>query len=119
MGVPFSELGAGEVSWFPNQRGRGISRGTNMAEPDDMETLNLATINNHSWNGIEYIRIGVVPEDAAGPDGTVSFQLVHFSTDYKCTALQANLTKAEIDIVIAGLQAARERMEAERIEFPK
>ena len=98
---------------FPNQAGRDISRGINMAEPDDMETLNLATLNIHSWNEIEYVRIGVIPQDAAGPDGTVSFQLVQFGENFKggCKALQANLTRVKIDIVIDGLIKARERMD--------
>ncbi len=87
-------------------------RGVNMAEPDDIESLNLATVHVHLWNKIEYVRIGIIPDDAAGPDGTVSFQLVQFPEGYKegCTALQANLTRAEIDIVIEGLQEARKRM---------
>lgn len=87
-------------------------RGTNMAEPGDIESLNLATIHIHSWNEIEYVRIGIIPKDAAGPDGTVSFQLVQFPEGYKgdTKSLQANLTRAEIDIVIEGLQEARKRM---------
>ena len=95
-------------------------KGVNLAEPDDIETLNLATISIHSWNDTEYVRIGVIPEDAAGPDGTISFQLVQFHNNAgnlrergmsTAKSLQANLTKPEIDIVIDGLQKAKERFD--------
>lgn len=91
-----------------------IERGVNLKEPGDIETLNLATLDCHSWNDIEYVRIGVLEEDARGPNGTVSFQLVQFDRDHIAGAksLQANLTLAEIDIVIEGLQEAKRRMEA-------
>lgn len=87
-------------------------KGVNLAEPGDVESLDLATIHVHSWNEIEYVRIGIIPEDAAGPDGTISFAMVQFPEGYKggCKSLQANLTRAEIDIVIEGLQEARKRM---------
>lgn len=89
-----------------------IERGVNLAEPSDIETLNLATINVHEWNEIEYVRIGCLAQDMTGPDGTVSFQLVQFrAEDMHCKALQANLTYAEIDIVIDALGEAKKRME--------
>lgn len=52
-------------------------------------------------------------EDASGPNGTVSFQLVQFLGESGgAKSLQANLSAAEIDIVIDGLQKAKERMKA-------
>lgn len=88
-----------------------IEKGVNLAEPSDIETLNLATINVHEWNEIEYVRIGCLAQDMTGPDGTVSFQLVQFGPKYIVKALQANLTYAEIDLVIAGLEEAKKKME--------
>lgn len=88
-----------------------IEKGVNLAEPSDIETLNLATIDVHSWNSIEYVRIGVLQKDASGPNGTVSFTLVQFDSKHLAKALQANLTYAEIDIVIDALEEAKKRME--------
>lgn len=89
-----------------------IQKGVNLAEPSDIETLNLATIRVHDWNDIEYVRIGCLAQDMSGPDGTVSFQLVQFSKKkYTVKSLQANLTYDEIDVVIAGLEEAKKRME--------
>ncbi|KKM88336.1 hypothetical protein LCGC14_1259800 [marine sediment metagenome] len=92
-----------------------MPKGVNSAEPESIETLDLETINVHDWNRIEYVRLGVLPEDAAGPNGTVSFQLVQFpKIKHGVKSLQANLTYDEIDIVIDGLQKAKERMDALR-----
>ena len=94
-----------------------MPKGVNSAEPESIETLDLETINVHDWNRIEYVRLGVIPEDAAGPNGTVSFQLVQFRKrkNPRCAlSMQANLTYDEIDIVIDGLQKAKERMDALR-----
>ena len=54
--------------------------------PEGCETLDLETSFRHAYNSVEYVRIGVLPEDAIGEQGTISFQLVHFSVDWKCTA---------------------------------
>jgi hypothetical protein len=81
-------------------------------EPADCETLNLEPAFRHNHNRQEYVRIGILPKDAAGENGTISFELVQFGTDYQCKMLQACLTGAEIDLVIAGLQAVKERMQA-------
>ncbi len=81
-------------------------------EPDSIETLDLQPAYSHEWNEWEYVRIAVLPEDAAGPEGTCSFQLVQFSrAPITCKALQACLTISEIDMVIAGLTRAKTRME--------
>ena len=95
-----------------------MPKGVNSAEPETIETLDLETVSVHDWNRIEYVRLGVLPEDAAGPNGTVSFQLVQFGKEYRdrVKSLQANLTYDEIDIVIDGLQKAKKRMEALRGE---
>ena len=87
-----------------------ITRSVNLAEPDDIETLNMATAYIHRWNDIEYVRIGVLSGDASGQDGTISFQLVQFNKDQQCKALQANLDFSEIGVVIEGLEEARTRM---------
>ena len=91
-----------------------IESSVNHAEPDDMETLNMCTAFVHDWNTIEYVRVGVLEKDAAGDDGTISFQLVQFSKESKCKVLQANLSMAEIDVVIDGLNKAKTRMKALR-----
>lgn len=88
-----------------------IQRGINLSEPSDIETLNLATIHKHVWNDMEYVRIGCLAQDMTGPDGTVSLQLVQYGRKYTVKALQANLTYAEIDVVIDGLEEAKKRME--------
>ena len=82
-------------------------------EPAGIETLDLEPAHIHSWNEKEYVRIGVVPEDASLPNGTISLLLVQFDKDrIQCKACQAMLTAAEIDLVVAGLQEARRRMAA-------
>jgi hypothetical protein len=62
----------------------------------------------------EYVRIGVLEEDAGGPDGTVSLVIAQFykpGAEYKMLeVVQANLTESEIDQVIAGLQEAKRQM---------
>ena len=83
----------------------------NHAEPDDMETLNMYTAHIHPWNSVEYVRIAVLPKDASGLNGTISLVLVQFHKDGKCKHAQAMLDKQEIDVVIKGLQDAKERME--------
>jgi len=83
----------------------------NHAEPDDLETLNMCTAHIHPWNSVEYVRIGVLPKDASGPNGTISFVLVQFNKDGSCKDAQAMLNKQEIGVVIKGLQDAKERME--------
>ena len=83
----------------------------NHAEPNDLETLNMCTAHIHTWNSVEYVRIAVLPEDASGPNGTISFVLVQFHKNGECKDAQAMLTKQEIDVVIKGLQDAKERME--------
>lgn len=83
----------------------------NLSEPGDIETLNMCTAHIHTWNSVEYVRIAVLPKDASGPNGTISFVLVQFHKDGKCKHAQANLNKQEIDVVIEGLQDAKERME--------
>lgn len=88
-----------------------MEKGVNLAEPTDIETLNLATIHVHKWNDIEYVRIGCLAQDMTGPDGTVSFSLVQFNQKQIVKALQANLTYAEIDVVIDGLKEAKIKME--------
>lgn len=87
-----------------------MEQGINLAEPDDIETLNLATKYIHGYNATEYVRIGVLEENASGSDGTVSFVLVQFDMKMRCKTLQANLSLGEIDIVIGGLQEAKKRM---------
>lgn len=91
-----------------------IMRGVNLAEPDDIETLNLATVGIHKWNTIEYVRIGVLEKDAKGPGGTISLALVQYGLEHEggVKVLQANLQMREIVLLIAGLQKAKERMEA-------
>ena len=89
-----------------------IEPSVNHAEPDDMETLNMCTAFTHDWNTIEYVRVGVLEQDATGDDGTISFQLVQFNKDSKCKVLQTNLSVAEIDVVIEGLDEAKKRMAA-------
>ncbi len=81
---------------------------------EGIETLDLAIQRIHSWNEKEYLRIGVLPEDARGPNGVISLLIVQFSIDKQstCTALQACLSTDEIDQVIAGLQEAKKRKEA-------
>ena len=81
-------------------------------EPASNETLNLEPGYRHGWNNKEYVRIGVISKDARGPNGTISFQLVQYNTDWKCEILQACLTASDIDLVIQGLQDAKTRMQA-------
>lgn len=83
----------------------------NHTEPNDLETLNMYTAYIHPRNSVEYVRIAVLPKDASGPNGTISFVLVQFNKGGKCKVAQANLNKQEIDVVIKGLQDAKERME--------
>jgi len=87
-----------------------MEKSVDLSEPGDLESLNMATAHIHSWNREEYVRIGIIPEDADGPNGTVSFQLVQFNKQSRCKSLQANLSRQEIDVVIKGLQEAKERM---------
>ena len=82
----------------------------NHTEPDTIETLDLETAYFHPYNAVEYVRIGVIQEEAIGEKGVISLMLVQFSGDWKCKDLQASLTEIEIDLVIAGLQEAKRRM---------
>jgi hypothetical protein len=63
---------------------------------------------------VEYVRIGVVREDAKGEDGTISFCLVQFGNDGECRNLQACLSAEEIEMVVSGLQEAKKRLEESR-----
>lgn len=81
-------------------------------EPGDIETLNLEPSFCHDSNHKEFVRIGVLPEDAGKEDGTVSFQLVSYSTEWLCRVVQANLLEDEIDLVVNGLLEAKKRMQA-------
>jgi len=83
---------------------------TNNHYAEGIETLDLETAFRHDWNQLEYVRIAVVPEDARGEQGTISFTLVHFGHNWHCKTLQACLTAEEIDMVIEGLQKAKERL---------
>lgn len=83
-----------------------------------IETLDLALSHLHYWNGQEYLRIGVLEEDAGGPDGTISFCIVQFDKTGKLNDAQAMLTESEIDQVIAGLQEAKQRMAIFRGQTP-
>lgn len=78
--------------------------------PEGIETLDLETAFRHDWNEVEYIRIGVVPEEAVGETGAISFQLVQFSKEWACNVLQAVLLESEIDMVIEGLGKAKARL---------
>jgi hypothetical protein len=49
--------------------GQGRDKVTINREPRGIETLDLQTRYVHSWNKVEYVRIGVVREDAKGEDG--------------------------------------------------
>jgi hypothetical protein len=84
----------------------------NRTEPDSRETLDLEPAFCHEWNDKEYLRIAVLPEDARGPEGTLSLQVVHFNKKYEVTAAQACLTLEEIDLVISALLEAKKRMQA-------
>jgi hypothetical protein len=92
--------------------GKTVSR----AEPQDLESLDLETAYRHDHNSVEYVRIAVLPEEGGGPQGVCSFVLVQFGKDWMCKVLQACLLTSEIDMVIAGLQEAKRRMEA--LEVP-
>ena len=83
---------------------------TNNRHPEGCETLDLETAYRHNWNVVEYVRIGVLEKDILGETGTISFQLVQYSQEWKCKALQACLLETEIDMVIEGLQKAKVRM---------
>lgn len=79
-----------------------------------IEILDLELSHIHSWMRREHIRIGVLEEDAGGPDGTISLVIAQFykpGGEYKMLeVLQANLTESEIDQVIVGLQEAKRQM---------
>lgn len=85
------------------KRGAGI-----IHEPSGIETLDLESAWIHDWNDKEYVRVGVLEEDAKGEDGVISLILVQFGR--KCNALQAALTRDEIAHLIDGLAAAKERL---------
>ena len=88
-----------------------IKRGrTIVGETSDIEVLDLQTALIHDWNSVEYVRIGVLEEDASGEDGSISFCLVQFDADWHCEVLQAILLEGEIDIVIEGLKEAKRRL---------
>jgi len=102
----------------------GIKGGTTLKKTETIngaegiETLNLKTMWLHDWNEKEYIRIAIIEEDAKGVDGTISFVLVHFANHGKCSALQACLTKEEIDLTIEGLKSAKDKLELINKEEP-
>lgn len=73
------------------------------------ETLDLNTAYVHKENSKEYVRIGVVEEDAR-EDGTISLMLVHFDVKWRVEVLQCCLNEQEIDMTIAGLKKARSRL---------
>lgn len=85
-----------------------------MDEQSGIETLDLALSQIHPWMDREYVRIGVLEEDAGGPDGTISLVIAQFykpGGEYKMLeCVQAMFTESEIDQVIAGLQEAKQRM---------
>ena len=87
----------------------------NRTEPDTIEILDLETAYRHAHNAVEYVRIGVISEEATGEQGVISLQVVHFSGDYKCTPTQACLLEGEIDLVIEGLQQANLRMQTYKV----
>lgn len=76
----------------------------------DIETLDLKYSNIHDWNEKEYLRIGVVPEEAKLKDGTISLVITHFGKQGYCMSLQACLKQDEIDMIIDGLQKAKKRL---------
>ena len=64
----------------------------------------------HDWNEKENLRIGVVPEEAVSENGTISFIITHFDKGGNRKSLQACLSEDEIDMVVQGLQKAKERL---------
>lgn len=82
----------------------------NMAEPGDIETLNLVVENRLDQNASEYIRLGVVEEDVR-ETGRVSFQMVQFrQKDYECVYCQSFLTVEELDEMVDAILVAKERV---------
>lgn len=78
--------------------------------PEGLELLDFEPTTIHSYNEKEYVRIGVVPEDAVGEDGTLSLVIVHFAKRGGCSACQACLTKYEAQLLMDGLRRAVKRM---------
>lgn len=79
-------------------------------EPGNVETLDLEPSFCHEHNAKEYVRIAVLPEDAIGENGTLSFYIVHFDENWKCSGSQACLKLQEIDLVVNALLEAKRRM---------
>lgn len=77
-------------------------------EPEGIETLDMQPAHCHSWNEKEYVRVGV-PE----PGDLISLVIAHFGVDWKPHVLQALLTAAEADELIAALQEAKRRLRGE------
>ena len=87
-----------------------IKKTVDRTEPDSVETLDLETAFCHEHNSREYVRIAVLPKDVIGENGTLSFFIVHFDKDWKCSGSQACLNLEEIDLLIGALLEAKRRM---------
>lgn len=86
-------------------------RDTDNKEPAECETLYMSTSFLQSNHNDEQISIGVLEKDAIGTNGTISMQVVTFSKSKPyCDVATVNLTENEIDLVIKGLQDAKNRM---------
>lgn len=76
------------------------------------EIMHMQTKVRHDHNDKEYVSMGVIAEDARGENGTISFELVHFTRTGRCKVLQVCLVVEEIDRVLHGLAEAKRRLVA-------
>lgn len=89
-----------------------MKKGINLAEPVNIDLVYMETVNKHSWNQSEYVRIGIWPTHKSCPPGTVMLRLSQFQNEspHKLLIVETNLTREEVDVIIAGLEKAKKAM---------
>jgi hypothetical protein len=83
------------------------------------ETLNLRPGYEHEHNILERLYIGILPEDAAGANGTISLVVAQWPRYGPLQTLQLCLNDAEIGRLIRGLDRARRRLRRYRRQAQK
>ena len=89
-----------------------MKKGINLAEPVNIDLVHMETVNKHSWNQSEHVRIGIWPTNESCPPGTVMLRLSQFQAEspHRLLIVEANLTEKEVDVIIAGLEKAKKAM---------
>lgn len=88
-----------------------MKKGVNLAEPVNIDMVYMETINKHNWNQAEYVRIGIWPKHKSSPPGTVMLRLSQFKAESPHVLIvESNLTREEVDVIIAGLEKAKTAM---------